>query len=68
MKKTLHELAAEYVCPLTNCILNEQDDAKYKAFIKGFETAQAMFAEAWDDGYEAGKLAGLQTRPVGEDT
>lgn len=67
MKKTLHELALEAVCPLTLSITGDRDQAKYDAFIQGFEVAQAMFAEAWEDGYEAGKLAGVQTRPVGED-
>jgi hypothetical protein len=66
-QKTVKQLAEEWVRKNSlTAYVTGLPVGEVNAFIAGFEVAENMMADAWDDGFEQGKLAALQGRVAGD--
>jgi len=71
MTKTPEQLATEWAKDNTGIILLSDEPMTragemQRAYLAGFNAAKARFMDAWDDGFEHGKLAALQGRVTGD--
>jgi hypothetical protein len=66
-QKTVKELAEEWVRKHSlTAYVTGLPVGEVSAFVAGFESAQELMSDAWDDGFEHGKLAALQGRVTGD--